>query len=170
MRSLFFTIMLGAFVTLTSADTEKGLIVTSSAFSHGGAIPQKYTCEGENINPPVSVANIPANTKMLAITVHDPDADTPGGFTHWVVWNIMTDNIVTENYKGAKQGYHSGGKSGYIGMCPPKDMHHYYFKVYAVDTKITLAPTADKAMLEAAIAGHVLAQGELMGTYQKQKK
>lgn len=169
MRSLFFTGMLAALVVLTSAG-DKGLVVTSTAFSNGGAIPMKYSCEGENINPPITIGNIPANTKMLVITMHDPDADTAGGYTHWVVWNIIPDNIVTENYKGAKQGNNSSGKRGYAGMCPPKDMHHYYFKAYAVDTKIKMADDADKTMVEREISGHVLAEGELMGTYMKQVK
>lgn len=169
MRSLF---LLAAFVfSGLSVSAQKGLVVTSTAFTNNGTIPSKYSCEGENINPPLDIANIPAGTKSFAVIVHDADADMRGGFTHWVVWDILPDNPITENYKGAKQGNNSTGKKGYTGMCPPIDNHHYTFKVYALNTaRLGISPDADKVLLESAMKEHILAAGELTGMYQKQKK
>ena len=93
----------------------------------------------------------------------------PGGFTHWVMWNIPTDGKIPEDYKGAEQGLNGIKKSGYKGMCPPTGTHHYHFLVYALDTKLTMDKNTDKAGLEKAMEGHILATGDLVGLYKKAK-
>ncbi|PZR23051.1 MAG: YbhB/YbcL family Raf kinase inhibitor-like protein [Citrobacter freundii] len=143
------------------------LIVSSPAFKHEGEIPQKYTCEGEEINPPLQINEIPHGTQALALIMEDPDA--PGGtFVHWVVWNIPPDDHqIHENSNPGISGMNSGGKTGYHGPCPPSGSHRYYFHVYALDREITLAPGESKHALIQEMEKHTLAKGSLMGTYQK---
>ena len=141
------------------------LTVTSLAFSAGGKIPAKYSCEGMEVNPPLTVTNIPAGAKSLAIIVHDPDAPHAGGYTHWVAWNLPVSGIIPENFKGGVQGQNSDKKVGYKGMCPPSGTHHYNFRVFALDTQLQLSSSVDKDALEKAMHGHILAQGVLTGLY-----
>jgi Raf kinase inhibitor-like YbhB/YbcL family protein len=146
------------------------LIVTSVSFQKNGMIPAKFTCEGENISPALHIEHIPAGTKTLALILHDPDAPVAGGFTHWVVWNIEPEmKEIPENFHGASQGYNSAGKTGYTGMCPPSGIHHYHFKVYALETRLAIDPATDKKGLEHAMKGHILCEGEIIGLYKKQK-
>jgi len=162
----------GAAILLTLMAFTTGqatLIVSSSAFMQNGMIPVKYSCQGAGFSPPLSVTNIPAGTKSLAIIVHDPDAPHPGGVTHWVAWNLPVDGNIPENYNGGKQGQNSDHKTGYKGMCPPNGVHHYNFKVYALDTMLQLDSTTDKTALESATQGHILAQGVLTGLYSKSR-
>ena len=155
-------------VAITSFSNNSGLIITSTSFVNNGSIPAKYSCEGEEVNPPLLISNIPSGTKSLAIILHDPDAPVNGGFTHWVVWNIEPgDNKIPENFKGAEQGLNGAGQQGYKGMCPPSGTHHYYFRVYALDTKLDLNKKTNKASLEKSMHGHVLAKGSLVGLYKK---
>lgn len=145
------------------------LNVTSSAFAEGGMIPQKYTCDGEEISPPVTIHNIPKEAKSVAIIVHDPDAPRANGMVHWIAWDLPLDGQIPEGYKGGGQGQNGGGKSGYMGMCPPEGMHHYHFYAYALDTKPDLEANADRHALEKAIDGHIIAKGEMTGIYSKSK-
>ena len=156
-------------VLSSSFSVTNGLVVTSTSFVENGMIPAKYTCEDKNINPPLHIANIPAGTKSLALTLHDPDAPMKGGFTHWVIWNIDVNGDITENFKGAIQGLNSAKKNGYMGMCPPSGTHRYNFHVYALDTKLALGKNTDKAALEKAMEGHILSGGEITGLYKKEK-
>ena len=156
------------------------LKVTSSAFQQGGPIPTKYTCEGDDISPPLSWSAVPANAKSVAMIVDDPDAPDPAKpqrvYVHWVVYNIPTKTTsLAENASkaaltgGAAQGKNDWGNTSYGGPCPPIGRHRYFFKLYALDTTLNLRdPT--KADLEKAMNGHVVDSGELMGTYQKAKK
>lgn len=146
------------------------LTVTSTSFRDNGMIPGKYSCEGEEISPPLKITDIPADTKSLALIVHDPDAPVKGGFTHWVVWNIDIDGNIPENFKKAEQGLNGSKKRGYKGMCPPSGTHHYHFKVYALDTSLNIDINMDKPGLEKAMSGHVLEEGELVGLYAKTKQ
>jgi Raf kinase inhibitor-like YbhB/YbcL family protein len=166
-----FIIIFGFMVAIHSSASSqaKSLVVTSKSFANNASMPMKYSCEGEQVSPPLQVSNLPAGTKTLALIMHDPDAPLSGGFTHWVVWNIEPPGIMPENYKGAEQGLNGAGKAGYIGMCPPSGTHHYHFMVYALDSKLDLDKSTDKAGLEKAVNGHVLAEGELVGLYKKQK-
>ena len=146
--------------------TEQGLTIKSIACSQGGHIPKKYTCEGEDINPPLEIKGIPEKTKTLAIIVEDPDAPN-GTFDHWLVWNIAPNEPIAENHIPGISGRNSFGKTGYGGPCPPSGSHRYYFKVYALDIKLDLLAGSDKKALQEAMQNHVLASGELMAHYKK---
>lgn len=149
--------------------------LTSSAFSDSEAIDKAYTCQGANHNPPLSISEVPEGAQTLALIVDDPDAATdPNGpghtYDHWVVWNISPKTTeIAENSTPslAVEGLNGSGKPGYIGPCPPTGMHRYFFRLYALDTKLELPEDADKEDVEDAIGGHVLARTELIGTYQK---
>ncbi len=143
--------------------------ITSPAFSHHDFIPSQYTCEGENINPPLQITDIPENAKSLVLIVDDPDA--PGRtFVHWTVWNISPQvNSIPENSvpQGGVEGITDFGRPGYGGPCPPSGVHRYFFKVYALDTLLELPSSATKSDIEKAMEGHILAHGELVGLYEK---
>ena len=159
-----------AAIALTPFFNSPELKISSTSFENNGPIPAKYSCEGKEVSPPLLINNIPSGVKSLAIILHDPDAPMQGGFTHWVVWNIEpVDNKIPENFKGAEQGLNGAKQTGYKGMCPPSGTHHYHFRVYALDAKLNLQEATDKAALEAAMKGHILASGELVGLYKKAK-
>ena len=145
------------------------LTVTSAAFAEGAAIASKYTCDGKDASPPLAIGAIPAETRSLALIMDDPDA--PGGmWVHWVVWNIPAQTReIPENGlpAGAIQGRNDWKRNGYGGPCPPSGTHRYFFKLYALDTTLTLAPSATKADLERAMLGHVIAAGQIMSTYKR---
>lgn len=151
---------------LVLAEEGENMQLTSLAFSNNRSIPQKYTCEGEDVNPPLFIASIPEKAKSLALIVDDPDA--PGGmWVHWVVFNIkMTDAIDEDSVPGI-QGINDFGKKDYGGPCPPSGTHHYYFKIYALDSELVLREGATKTALEKAMEGHILGQAELIGLYKK---
>jgi len=170
MRTAIILLTTIAFTMLSSSfSVTNGLVITSTSFVENGMIPAKYTCEGKGINPPLHIANIPAGTRSLALTLHDPDAPMKGGFTHWVMWNIDVKGDISENFKEAMQGINSAKKNGYMGMCPPGGTHRYNFHVYALDTKLSLDKNTDKATLEKAMEGHILSGGILTGLYKKEK-
>jgi len=157
-----------ALLAVTSFTRDTALGITSTAFINNGSIPAKYSCEGGESSPPLLITDIPSGTVSLALILHDPDAAVPGGFTHWVVWNISpTQNSISENFKGGDQGLNGAAKPGYKGMCPPTGTHHYHFMVYALDTKLALNNSTTKAVLEKNMQGHILAQGDLVGLYKK---
>ncbi|MBU2229020.1 YbhB/YbcL family Raf kinase inhibitor-like protein, partial [Patescibacteria group bacterium] len=132
--------------------------ISSSEFLNNGMMPSKYTCDGENISPPLRVSEIPTSAKSLAIINDDPDAPA-GDWVHWVVWNIDPDTMdIVENcvMEGAVEGKNDFGDNGYGGPCPPSGTHRYFFKVYALDSRIDLDKSHGKKELEEAIKGHVL--------------
>lgn len=150
------------------------IALSSSAFEAGGAIPRKYSCDAEDVSPPLQWAGPPAGTRSFALVVDDPDA---GGFRHWLVYNIpaaaraLPEAVpaAAELSDGSRQGNSSWNRLGYGGPCPPSGTHRYSFRLYALDTVLELAPGATLEQLQQAMAGHVLAQGELLGTYARQK-
>ncbi len=146
--------------------------VTSSAFEHEGTIPSKYTCDGEDISPPLAIAGVPGNAKSLALICDDPDA--PGGtWVHWVVFNLpATVKSLPEKVDiavhGAIEGKNSWQKSEYGGPCPPSGTHRYYFKFYALDiATLDLDQKATKEDVLAAMEGHIVVEGQLMGKYSR---
>src|SRR5678815_3592169 len=151
-----------------SGKTENGLKIRSVAFSYGGYIPPRYTCEGENVNPPLEISDLPENTRSLALIVEDPDAPR-GTYDHWVAWNIPPNEAIAENSRPGITGTNSFGNTGYGGPCPPSGSHRYFFKVYALDTDLTIEAGSDKRTLQEAMKDHILGSGELMGQYQKRK-
>jgi Raf kinase inhibitor-like YbhB/YbcL family protein len=142
------------------------LIISSTAFKPEGVIPNKYACDGLEVSPPLKIDNIPFGTATLAIIVEDPDAPN-GTFDHWVVWNIPSTNSLEEGTKQGVHGKNSAGMNDYHGPCPPSGYHRYYFNVFALDCSLDLPDSTDKQALQAAMDGHVLASGFLMGRYQR---
>ena len=144
------------------------LKVSSPAFMHNSMIPKKYTCQGENINPPLNIEGVPSGTQALALVMDDPDAPM-GVWDHWILWNIKPTSGINENTipVGAVQGVNSAGGHNYQSPCPPSGTHRYFFKVYALDMMLNLRDSGHKIDLLNAMKGHVLAQGALIGLYKK---
>lgn len=139
--------------------------LTSPAFANNTPIPDKYTCKGEGVSPPLTINNIPTGTQSLALVVQDPDAPA-GNFTHWLVWNISgTTSVIKENTlpSGATQGLNDFNQTGYGAPCPPSGTHRYFFKLYALNRQMSLDPGARAYALTANLEGHVLAKAELIG-------
>lgn len=149
--------------------TPSTMKISSNAFENNAQIPSKYTCDAENINPPLMISDIPADAKTLALLVDDPDAPV-GDWVHWIAWNIPpTTTEITENSAPLGiQGTTDFGKPGWGGPCPPFGTHRYFFKIYALNTELNLPASAKKADLLKAIEGHILDQAELIGLYQRQ--
>jgi Raf kinase inhibitor-like YbhB/YbcL family protein len=146
----------------------KELTVKSPAFENNKLIPSKYTCDGEEVSPPLTVEGIPEKTKSLALIMEDPDAPA-GLFIHWLVWNIPPSNEIQENSVPGTEGLNTNKKNSYHGPCPPGGTHRYYFKVYALDTHLNLGAFSEKEVLENAMQNHILAHGELIGLYRRGK-
>ena len=143
------------------------LTVKSSAFEAGKLIPKKYSCDGQDINPPLSIEGVPKEAKTLALIVDDPDAPK-GTFDHWVVWNVAAStSAIAENTKPGMEGLNGARRKGYMGPCPPSGTHRYFFKVYALDIELKLGASSNKKDVEKAMQGHILAKGELMGVYKR---
>jgi hypothetical protein len=140
--------------------------ITSPAFQNDQLMPSKFTCEGENINPALTIENIPEGSKSLALIIDDPDA-VSGTFVHWVVFDIPVISKIEEDSVPGKQGNNSAGRSQYHGPCPPSGTHRYFFKIYALDTMLNLEEGTTKAQLEKAIQAHVLDKAELVGLYKR---
>ncbi len=146
-----------------------GLKISSQAFVHNGYIPARYTCDGNDVNPPLEIANVPAEAKSLALIVDDPDAPV-GMWVHWVAWNIdpATREIGEDSVpRSAMQGKNDWKRSSYGGPCPPSGVHRYFFKLYALDTRLNLGAGTTKKDLEKAMQGHILASTELIGLYKR---
>lgn len=149
-------------------------IEVTSVFKEKEKIPAKYTCSEQDISPPLNWRNAPEKTVSFALIMDDPDAPM-GTWVHWVMWNIPADQTeLKENVAkqseltgGIKQGTNSGGKIGYMGPCPPSGVHRYYFKLYALDTKLQFEGKVTKEKLLEAMEGHILSEGTLMGLYDK---
>ena len=157
--------------------------ISSPAFEANQTIPSKYTCDGENINPPLQIADVPANTKSLVLISDDPDAPM-GTWAHWIVWNItphtkeIQENTIPKLAPWdpaspatpipAIEGVTSFGKFGYGGPCPPSGTHRYFFKLYALDSILDLPTSAKAADIEKAMKGHILDKTELIGLYKRQ--
>ena len=142
--------------------------LTSPAFQQNGHIPSEYTCDGSDLSPPLIISDVPANAKSLVLISDDPDAPV-GTWDHWVVFNISPST--KEIKKGAEPqgipGKNSWGRTGYGGPCPPSGTHRYFFKLYALDTMLSLPSGSGKNQIEAAMHGHILAKAELMGLYKR---
>ena len=149
----------------TGAPEEDGMEVTFEAFEHEGTIPTRFTCDGENISPELLLRRVPGGVMSLAIVVDDPDAPS-GTFVHWVAYDIPPTDAIPEGAAPGTMGRNSTGGTGYLGPCPPSGpAHRYFFTVYALDVTLDLPEGADKEALLAAMAGHILDEAVLMGTY-----
>ena len=147
--------------------------LTTTAFSAGGEIPKKHTCDGADLSPALAWSDAPAGTQSFALIADDPDAPV-GTWTHWVIWNIPTkltglaENVLKTDTlaDGTRQGRNDFRRIGYGGPCPPPGKpHRYFFRLYALDSKLDLRAGSSRAELERALSGHVLAQAEVMGKY-----
>ena len=148
----------------------KHMILSSNAFANNANMPAKYTCDGENVNPPLTIKEAPAETKSLILIMDDPDAPM-GTWLHWTVWNISSDTSeIVENSvpAEAREGTTDFSHPGYGGPCPPSGTHRYFFKLYALDTEINLPIGAKIKELEQAMDGHIIDQAELIGLYQRE--
>ena len=154
------------------------LILKSTAFENGTDIPDQYTCQGDDISPPLSWENTPGTATSLVLIVDDPDAPDPKApkmtWVHWLLYNIPPDtNGLAEHMTrdklpaGTKEGLNDWKRTGYGGPCPPIGRHRYFFKLYALDTVLDVQNNPTKANLEEAMQGHIIAQTELLGTFQQ---
>jgi Raf kinase inhibitor-like YbhB/YbcL family protein len=152
--------------------------LTSPAFAAGGAIPRKYTCDGEDVSPPLRWSGAPAGTRSLALIVDDPDAPDPAAprmiWVHWVLYDLPPDatelpeRVPPERLpRGAREGVNDWKRTGWGGPCPPIGRHRYFHHLYALDATLGDLGKPTKAALERAMRGHILGQAELMGTYQR---
>lgn len=174
---LLFTYVVSGFASRSEAKTTAvktmQISLSSSAFKQGEAIPKTYTADGANLSPPLQWSNLPNNAKSIALICDDPDAPT-GTWTHWVIYNIpSSQSTLAEGMKaeatlanGVKQGVNSFHKTGYCGPSPPPGKpHHYFFRLYALDSFLKVDAGLDAAQLRHALQNHLVAQGELIGTY-----
>lgn len=141
----------------------------SSAFEENQPIPTIYTCDGDNINPHLDISDVPPNAQSLVLIVDDPDAPN-GTFTHWMVWDILPQTReISENSfpEGSVQGINSAGQVGYIAPCPPSGLHHYYFKLYALNRKLDVTQNISREELEREIDGSIIEETEIVGTYSR---
>ena len=180
-KMIFAAAALAGLLTACGADNSKfpgapmNIQITSPAFAGGQSIPTKFTCDGEDASPALAWTNAPANAKSFALIADDPDAPV-GTWVHWVVYDLpagtasLPENVAKSQYipGNAKQGLNDFHRLGYGGPCPPPGKpHRYFFKLYALDAMTDLKPGATKKDLLKAMEGHVLAQGQLVGTYQR---
>ena len=154
------------------------LVLTSSAFTHQGSIPQQYTCQGRDVSPPLSWSGAPEGSKGFVLIVDDPDAPDPAAprrtWVHWVLYAIPTGTaslpeaiVPAKLPAGTREGTNDWNRTGYGGPCPPVGRHRYFHKLYALDVELPDLGPARKAEVEKAMEGHVIAKAELIGTYQK---
>jgi Raf kinase inhibitor-like YbhB/YbcL family protein len=167
--SLLFLALFGLSVSYALSQEQKTgeLRITSPVVDKD--IPKKYTCDGENVNPPLEIKNVPPKAKSLALILDDLDAPR-GTFVHWIMWNIdpgiegLKENSLPE---GAVQGMNDFKKHKYGGPCPPSRAHRYVFKVFALDTRLNLEPNSTKVDLQKALQGHVIAEAQMIGRYSR---
>lgn len=153
--------------TTLSEKKVKTLEVTSKSFGHNLFIPAQYSCEGNNVNPPLTIKNLPEGTKSLTLIVEDPDAPIRP-WTHWLVWNIHPSEEIQENSIPGIEGLNDFNMHHYGGPCPPPpNAHRYFFKVYALDAMLKLNPQTTKNKLEKAMNNHVIGYGEISGLYKR---
>jgi Raf kinase inhibitor-like YbhB/YbcL family protein len=155
---------------------EAKLTLSSSAFAPNAAMPSKYSCEGQNVSPPLAWSGAPASTKSFTLIVQDPDAPDPAAptrvVTHWVLYDLPANAAAiaegaSDLPAAAHQAKNEKGDAGYMGPCPPIGRHRYFFKLYALDTVLPELSSPKEKDVEQAIQGHVVGTGELVGTYQK---
>ena len=155
-------------INIIKIQVEQNMKLSSASFENEKFIPFEYTCDGEDLSPPLTIVNVPKNAKSLALIMDDPDAPV-GTFTHWVVWNISPQK--SQFTKGEQvqfpQGSTDFGSIGYGGPCPPSGTHRYFFKLYALDSMLDLKDGTTKKDLEKAMTSHIIEQATLIGKYSR---
>ncbi len=157
------------FFPVREGGSVEALRLSSPAFEQNRPIPSEYTCDGSDVNPALAIAGVPPGAKSLALIVDDPDAPS-GMWVHWVLWNISPDTAEIREHAvpaGAQEGINDFRKRAYGGPCPPSGTHRYFFKLYALDSVLDPGRSANKAALERAMKGHIIAQTELIGLYAR---
>jgi hypothetical protein len=162
----------------SKGEAQMALKIESEAFNDGEAIPKQFTCEGQDVSPPLTWSGVPANARSLVLIVDDPDAPDPKAprmtWVHWVLYNLPAETaglprgVAAEDLPdGTGEGLNDWKRPGYGGPCPPVGRHRYFHKLYALDTRLEGLANPTKAQVEAAMQGHVVARAELVGTYIK---
>jgi len=175
MRTLIIVAAIFFILPLSAFRGNKTLRVTSPAFHTNEMIPAKYTCLGARMSPPITVDNIPAGTKSLAIIIQDADQ---GNFTNWIIWDLDTEGVIPEGFMSNHVGLNGLNQEGYSPMCAVSGTHHFHFIAYALDVKLdvrgsstnrfnTDGPSTNKAKLQKLMKGHILGWGEMIGTLTK---
>ncbi len=164
---ILLALLLTSFIYAEEAPMFSRLKIESPAFADSEKIPPKYTCEGDDLSPPLKFSAISPKTKSLALIVDDPDAPS-GTFDHWIAWNLPPTTELAEGASVPNQGINGFGATRYRGPCPPRGKpHRYFFKLYALDTMVGLEDGSTKDALLNAMKGHIVDQAELIGTYQR---
>jgi len=175
-RSAFLVLLIALLLNFAGREGLMAMEINSSAFADGGSIPTRYTCQGADVSPPLAWSGIPPEAKSLVLIVDDPDAPDPKApkrtWVHWVLYNLAPDSgglaeAVEDLPPGSGEGLNDWGRTAYGGPCPPVGRHRYFHKLYALDTVLDGLVRPTKAQLEAAMAGHIVARAEFVGTYQK---
>lgn len=173
---ILLSLFVFVFNTVNVGESNEKMELKSSVFENNGKIPSKYTCDSENVNPPLIISEVPDNAKSLVLIMDDPDIPNfvkeqrgIDVFVHWVVFNIPSKTTLIEEGKEPEGilGNNSGGSLGYTGPCPPDAEHRYFFKLYALDTELDLPKGSGKKEVEAAMQGHIIEQTELVGKYER---
>lgn len=168
---IFILVFLALVIVQNTVFARSPMKLTSPVFQHEGNIPQKYTCDGANINPPLVISDVPPNTKSLVLILDDPDVPvhirSDQMWDHWIVFNIpaQTREIAEGKEPQGIHGLGTGNNTKYYGPCPPDREHRYFFKLYALDSLLTLPERSTKKQVEQAMQGHVIEKTELMGVY-----
>ncbi len=166
MKKIICIIMIYVFLNVCS-ECFAELKLSSPDFENYSIIPEKFTCQGENINPHLIIEGVPEGALSLALIVDDPDAPS-GTWVHWVVYNIPANTRIIDNFfKSGISGINDFGREGYGGPCPPSGEHRYFFKLYALDIVPMIEQPPTKKIIEEIIAGHIIAKAELIGKYKK---
>ena len=182
-RSMAVAALLAAVLPVMAGDKKPermNMMLTSTVFFQGGTIPQRYTCDGSDISPPLAWSGLPAGTKSLALIVEDPDAPDPAAprmiWVHWVLYNLppiageLPEAVSAQVLPpGTLQGVNDWQRTGYGGPCPPVGRHRYFFKLYALDAVLPDLGRPAKAEVEKAMQAHILGHAELMGQYQRSR-
>lgn len=173
-KTVIALLIVGLISGVTAVRADEGnkvqtMRLASPAFKDREYMPKKFTCQGLNVSPELTIDNIPGKARSLALIMDDPDAPM-GTWVHWTVYDIPVTAKIEEGAIPGKQGINDFGRKNYGGPCPPSGTHRYFFKIYALDKKLGLGEGAGKADLEAAMEGHVLEKAELVGLYRKQSK
>jgi len=166
MGRLLAALALAAVAASAAGAAAKPLRLTSPAFASNGAIPERYTCHGENLSPALRWTAPPKRTRSFALELHDPDAPLRGGFTHWLGWGIKPGaRGLATGARPPIEGANGSGEPGYTGPCPPSGVHRYRFTLFALDAPLRLKTGADRAAFRRALKGHVLASSLLVGRF-----
>jgi len=171
MKKIFALVIILLLIGCSSSPTNTtSMKLTSTAFTDQASLPAQYTCDGEDVSPPLAWSDVPEKTQSFVLIVDDPDT-AHGTWNHWLLYDIPADvRKIDEHRSAGIEGTTSMKTVGYHGACPPNGVHRYFFKLFALDTLLHILPAANKVQIEKAMEGHIMGQAELMGKYQRSGK